>query len=65
VFRDDGKRHPGLYISDASVIPTSLGVNPLWTISALAERIAEHVAVDLGLTPGKSSTLAPGTTIQP
>lgn len=65
VFRDDGKRHPGLYISDASVIPTSLGVNPLWTISSLAERIAEHVAGDLGLTPGKSSTLAAGTTIQP
>lgn len=65
VFRDDGKHHPGLYVSDASVIPTSLGVNPLWTISSLAERIADHVAADLGFTPGASSTLAPGVVIQP
>lgn len=65
VFRDDGKPHPGLYVSDASVIPTSLGVNPLWTISSLAERIADHIAADLGLTPCASSTLAPGVAIQP
>ncbi len=65
VFRDDGRRHRGLYISDASVIPTSLGVNPLWTISALAERIADHVAHDLGLAPDPAPTLAPGVTIRP
>jgi cholesterol oxidase len=59
VFSDDGKTLRGLYVSDASVIPTSLGVNPLWTISSLAEWIAEHVAKDLGLVPGTSSTLAP------
>jgi cholesterol oxidase len=59
VFSDDGKTLPHLYVSDASVIPTSLGVNPLWTISALAERIAEHVALDLGRKPGSSTTLAP------
>jgi cholesterol oxidase len=50
VFDDQGRPHPKLYVSDASVIPTSLGVNPLWTISALAERIAEHIAKDLGTT---------------
>jgi cholesterol oxidase len=35
--------YPGLYISDGSVIPTALSVNPSATISALSERIAEHI----------------------
>ncbi|MDC0284754.1 GMC family oxidoreductase N-terminal domain-containing protein [Mariniblastus sp.] len=35
--------HRGLYVSDGSVIPTALGVNPYMTIGAISERIANHI----------------------
>jgi cholesterol oxidase len=35
--------HPGLYVSDGSIVPTALGVNPSETIAALAERNVEHM----------------------
>lgn len=35
--------HPGLYVSDGSVIPTSLGFHPVMTIAAVAERISDAV----------------------
>lgn len=40
----------GLYVADGSVVPTSLGVNPLLTISALAERAMTLLIRDRGWT---------------
>jgi cholesterol oxidase len=38
--------HAGLYVADASIVPTALGNNPLLTIAALAERIADLIVTD-------------------
>jgi hypothetical protein len=39
--------YEGLYVADAAVIPSALGVNPSLTISALALRIADKIVATL------------------
>jgi len=42
--------HEGLYVMDGSIMPRSLGANPLLTITALSERAVIHLARDRGLS---------------
>ena len=55
--------YPGLFCMDSSSIPTSLGVNPSLTISAVAERACQLLidrSADYGL-PAKPAGFAAGT----
>lgn len=49
---ESGQVHEDLFVLDGSIVPTSLGVNPLLTITALAERAMERVGrVDWAPSP--------------
>ena len=51
VFQGAGDTvHEGLYVADGSVMPRSLGVNPLFTITAMAERTLALMTEERGWT---------------
>ncbi|WP_297809428.1 GMC family oxidoreductase N-terminal domain-containing protein [uncultured Methylophaga sp.] len=55
----DDTVYSDLYVSDGSVIPTSIAVNPLFTISALTERCCALMARDNGWVIDYSLPSAP------
>ena len=42
--------HSGLYVCDGAALPRSVGIHPLFTITALAERTMIHLARDMNLS---------------
>jgi len=43
----------GLFVCDASVFPTSIGVNPHLSISLVARKTADHILSKYGRQDGK------------
>lgn len=56
--------YPGLFVTDASTIPTSLCVNPSLTVAAMAERASDRIVriarEDLGLESVRAGAPVPG-----
>ena len=48
---EDRRVHPNLFVLDGSIVPTSLGINPLLTITALAEGIVDRWCESFGWQP--------------
>ncbi len=48
VWKAPGAVWPDLQVLDGSIVPTSLGCNPLWTITALAERAMARLRATSG-----------------
>ena len=65
VFLPDGSVHTGLVVVDGSVIPTSLGVNPLLTITALAERACRLLLQDEPARVPQTRNLPPHPPVAP
>ena len=61
VWRAPGQIWGDLFVLDGSIVPTSLGVNPLLTITALAERAMAHLLVELPAANPTSRPLPEGT----
>lgn len=57
--------HNGLYVADGSVVPCPVGVNPLLTIAALAERAVALLARDRGWTIDYSLPAVPEVRTRP